>query len=351
MLNDSLLQSNDSDSLFQSFSPFSNVENTGTTITYAVLIALGLLVNIYVVIIFFMKNDKRTKFCRFLLHLSLINIGQYIGIIPYLTMDLRKIPLQNKYFESILCSISDGHSTMLVFSMASCVLLTFMSILRCELMINPFRKLINDQNLNKVFTITWLFGCLSFLPYMLSYRLDHKAGICFRKWVINDSFGFTYMSIMYTFGLIIPILAMITACIASYIKLNSGNFNENSVQKKRKNVLIRLTCLIVIFTMTWFPYSVYWLMTYTTYVVNDTDNQLKRLKVLRYVLMPSLFGGIIGPLFNIHNWAPFRKSIQEFISNCRQSTERSKKVSYAVNTKVESQTESSSNQQSDCSYY
>ena len=341
---------NNTDSFLRSNSPFREVENNATAIVYVVLIAFGLLVNVYVVIIFFMKNDKKTKFCRFLLHLSFINIGQYIGIIPYLTMDLRKMPPQNKYLESFLCSISDGHSTMLVFSMASCVLLTFMSILRCELMINPFRKLINDQNLNKVFTITWLFGCLSFLPYMLSYKLDHKAGICFRKWVISDSFGFTYMSIMYTFGLIIPILAMITACITSYIKLNSRNLKENSVRRKRKNVLIRLTCLVVVFTMTWFPYSVYWLMTYTTYVVNDKDNQLKRLKVLRYVLMPSLFGGIIGPLFNIHNWAPFRKSIQEFISNCRQLTEGSKKVSYAVNTKVENQTESSYNQQNDCSW-
>ncbi|XP_047133548.1 neuromedin-K receptor [Hydra vulgaris] len=325
---------------FQSSSPFSNFENNATIMVYFILIALGLAINLVVIIIFYFKNEKKTKFCRFLLHLSFINIGQYIGIIPYLIIDTRCILSSYKYLESLICSISDGHSTMMVFSMASCVLLFFMSVLRCEVMIKPFRKLVNNKNLYKVFLVTWLFACISFIPYILSYKLDRVSGICFRSWIISNSFGIIYMSIMYICGLVLPILAMVFACVTSYIKLNSKHLKENSVQKKRKGVLIKLTCLIIIFTLTWFPYSVYWVMTYTTYVGNNIDKQLKRLKLLRYVLMPSLAGGIAGPFFNIYHWEPFRKSVQHLYNNCRHAHEEIQPIRFYLSTKIIFQIES-----------
>ena len=302
--------------------PFGETENSVTLIIYALLIVLGLITNAYIIYVFLM-NKSRTKFCRFLLQLSLINIGQYIGVIPYLVIDLRITATYNKYYESFLCSVSDGHSCMLVFSMASCLLLTFMSILRCESMIKPFLKCINDQNLNKIFLFTWLFGCLSFIPYVLSYRLDHQAGVCLRKWIIADSFGVVYMTIMYACGMIIPLTAMITACVISYVKIYKRYSRENtltnitSIVNIRHQAIFRLINLAVIFMATWFPYSIYWVLTYTTYGANDVNKQMTRLKILRYVLIPSLLGNIAGPLLNAYYWKPFQSSVKNWISCSR----------------------------------
>nr|XP_047133543.1 putative neuropeptide Y receptor type 6 [Hydra vulgaris] len=325
---------------FQSNTPFSNFENNATVMVYVVLIVLGLIINLIVIVIFYFKNDKKTKFCRFLLHLSFINIGQYCGIMPYLIINTRSIFSTHKHLESFMCSISDGHSTMMVFSMASCVLLFFMSILRCEIMIKPFRKFVNNKNLYKVFLVTWLFACISFIPYILSYEFDRVSGICFRSWIISDSFGTSYMSIMYICGLVLPILAMTLACIISYIKLNSKHLKKTLVRKNRKSVLIKLTCLIVIFTLTWFPYSVYWVMTYTTFAGRNIDKQLKRLKLLRYVLMPSLAGGIAGPLFNIYHWEPFIKSVQHLSNNFRFANKEIQQVRFYLSSRILFQTES-----------
>ena len=322
------------------FTQVGEIEYYITLTVFSILTALGLFVNAYIVCIYVFINKVRTMFCRFLLHLSLINIGQYIGIIPYLVVDLHRVPFYSKYLESFVCSVCDGHSSMLVFSMASVLLLTAMSILRCESMISPFRRLINELNLNKIFFFTWFFGCISFIPYMLSYKLNHKVGICYRSWIISESFGFAYMTIIYISGMLIPLSVMIVACITSYFKLRTKQFNCKSLPSIRQQVLFRLITLVVVFCATWFPYSIYWLMTFTIYARNDNEKQFKRVKLLRYVLIPSLIGGVVGPVLNVLYWQPFQSHIKSIL--CFRSSKTplppKKELSFnSENTKLKSE--------------
>ena len=287
---------------------FGGVENIVSSFICAILITVGFVVNIYIVYIFLARNAMNSIFGRFLLHLCLIDLGQYIGITPYFFLSLKKVPSLNKYFESFLCSVTDGQSGMLIFSMGSCILLTFLSIMRCESINNRSKRWVSEKNVTSIFTLTWGFGSISFIPFMLSYKLDHRTGFCFRQWIFEEPFGTLYMSMLYLCGLMIPLSVMIVVCVTSYAKLYSKDLRGNVVLSIRKKVIIRLCALVAIYTMGSFPYSIYWLMMTTSFFQSNLEGQSVRLKVLRYILVPALLKTVLVPLLVARNNGPFRSS-------------------------------------------
>ena len=295
---------------------FDPVTNVILSTLYAILLTVGIGSNGFVVYMYCSKKISKTQINTCLLHLSLMNVGQHIGVIPFLSVDMNTLPSFERYTGSIICAMTHGLYGMFTFAMASVYCLTFMCVSRYLIIKKPLSGHFTIATTHKIMGACWVFGIVWSIPLLLLWKIDRRYGFCLHHWQIDERLGDTFEIFSFVIGLIIPTLVMTVTCALLVCELYRKSDKAVCVTKlkRRKRVVVLLVGLVVIFFICSIPYGVYWILVVGSYFLTFPGDVYKEIRIIRGVIVPSLLAGILNPLFYGVTGKHFRSGIKKTLS-------------------------------------
>ena len=295
---------------------FDTTIGTAIFTIHIALITVGIFGNSFIVYIL-STHATKTQINISLLHLSLMNIGQQIGVIPYLAVNIKTLPKYDSYTESVICAFTYGLYGLFSCAMASVYCLSVMCIARCLCIKKPLAGYNRKPTMYKILTVCWSFAIIWSIPHFFAWRIERKHGCCIKDWrLINKTFGDIYETLCFIIGLIIPTVIMLITYLIIICDLYSYSDATVDVvrRKHRKKIVIILGGLIAIFFTCWLPYGIYWILLIASYFTYPKD-VYKEIRIIRAVLIPSLLAGIFIPLLYGVACSDFRKRARQSITN------------------------------------
>lgn len=316
---------------------FDATTNTVYMTLSLVMIVFGILMNVVVVFLYVRKKIQRSRFNFSLLHLSASNIAQHIGLLPHLIIDLKQIPVDVSIItETLICSVTDGLTLFFMFASTSANILCFITITRYLVIKNPIKNYINGSKNTYLLCTMWLLGVIFLLPNALSWKLDHKNGFCVRGKLYSNQVTFrVYAWSMLIVGLVVPVFLMVWTYSQTvyrfYIKKPDEAHGGIQKIKYRKQVTALLGALIIVYLLSWLPYSVYWTLSIQNYFGTGINAEYKKSRIMRLTLLPCLGGSMMNVIFyGLSNYEFRQKFLTTILSVIKLSPNPSPNRRYSM---------------------
>ena len=174
-----------------------------------ILLSCGIIANLVFIYVYRHGNIQRTHFHFCLVHLGAANIGQQIGFIPWIIINLKSVYSDNPILDSIICGFTDGLTGFFVAAFVNVWIILHMSIVRYKIIKNPMANTLNNKRKSRrLFLMFWISSCLVFIPNTLTMENTKKYGFCLRTHRFTKEFTGIYRSVLSISGLVIPIFIM-----------------------------------------------------------------------------------------------------------------------------------------------
>lgn len=279
------------------------------TVTCSSILIVGLFMNACTVYMYVTKRIQQTHFNYCLKHLSITSIVQYLGFIPMLAVNLKKVPT-NGLLSKLTCGISFGLSAFFCATFVSVYIVNVMSIERFQIINKPIRNLtLSNKRNTKLFFIFWVLGIILLTPNILTYDLDQKHGICVRSYTkYGKDFIYIYSYLLVLLALPIPVIVMVGTYILTIYQLYRKK--SEARLRHRRHIVKLLGMIIGIFLVCWVPFGVWWLLGYLGNYEERMESVYKEIRIARFTLVPALCAPILNVLtFGMTNMQ-FRRSFQ-----------------------------------------
>lgn len=320
------------------FSSFSNVSVNVTTreiqseiftecveiiikVAYVLLSLAGIGGNGLVLYLIVTKKVERTALNILLANLSCADLIADISLYPYIFIDLRGFNV-NSLQGSILCNFTVGLALFFTCTVVSLQTLTTISINRYICINHPLRfEWQQSKRSAKYFVpFTWLLGIIVMIPNYISLSYKEKWAVCQREWPENIN-GTVYTFITSLLGLFVPIVVLIYTFIATIHTLRSRLSDQHSagrIRDTRQKTMRLLAWLIVLFSLCWTPFFIYWLLSRAFNVFDkDYNGDYQRMRVIRLTIMVAVGNTVADPIIYALFSEVYRTALRRFFNrNC-----------------------------------
>jgi len=289
-----------------------------TTICITIIISACSL-NAISIAMYWSERIRRTYFNFCLLNLSIANMIQQVGFLPYLVIDIRKMKSTVWYLEAARCGLLDGLSIFFTAAFVNVYIICFLSINWYRIIKKPFMKRTEKKRMFLIFCIAWLLGCVMIIPNFLRFKIDEVHGFCVRSGIFGQTFFLFYGGILFLVGLVIPVTIMsivyILILYLMYKKTNNGEFKSHTKERHRSRIIRFLGVLINIFLVCWLPFGIYWIMNVTDYFTPGIAGDYEKTRINKLVLVPCLLAGVFNIIFYGLTDQEFRRGLRYFINS------------------------------------
>ncbi|KAF7993395.1 hypothetical protein HCN44_007898 [Aphidius gifuensis] len=150
---------------------------------------------------------------------------------------------------------------MSTFGLASIGNLTVMALERWMLITNPTRPL-STRSAMYFASFVWVYALVQSLPPLLgwgSYGPEGGNVSCSVSWEIHDSttHNDSYIAFIFIFGLIIPLIIILSSYFGIIIKLKRVRQRIGSRSKRELKVTKMIGIMITAFLIAWMPYAIF----------------------------------------------------------------------------------------------
>ena len=281
-----------------------------------VLITIGIVLNLMVVLFYIMNKIRPTNFNYCLTHLSVANIVQYIGFIPYVAFDVRQFPNYhgNVIQVHVLCALKDGVALFFLGTNTSAYILLWMAIVRYKVIKNPFFTYKYTKTKSRYYIILfWFISFLLVLPNFLTLKTEGELPVCIRVFTFFGKtqfqiFGFSTMF----FGFISPVVAFIVLYVLTVIELyRSTKLTSHNRSNNRNSVLRVLGVIIFSFVVCWIPFATVWCLSASReFFDKSLAGEIHKARIYRFTFLPCLLTGISNVLCNAMCFINIRKALE-----------------------------------------
>ncbi|KAI1292006.1 Tachykinin-like peptides receptor 86C [Halotydeus destructor] len=244
------------------------------SLLFGAMVSVAVIGNAIVIWIILAHRRMRTVTNYFLLNLAIADL-----MMAAMNASFNYVFMLHSHwpFGATYCSVNNFIAHLTVFS--SVFTITAMSVDRYVAIVKPLRPRMSRKTGIIIISIIWFAGCLVSLPVLLVsttvsyiYPDGGVRTICYLQWPDGVSgaskidYIFNVVFLITTY--VIPVIAMAITypwmgCVLWRSK-TIGEINERQTVaiKTKKRIVRMLVVVVVIFTLCWFPYHLYFLVTY-----------------------------------------------------------------------------------------
>ena len=292
---------------------FTETESLVYQVVCCIIIFFGTVVNILIITMYRRNLVLHSAFNFYMVNLSLSNIVQYLGFLPYLFVKLDVFEEKNSTVGSLFCSVTDGIHFFFIAAFTTVQTLVLMSFLRYKVITSPF----NTVTLKKAklhCAVLWFVGFVIITPSLFLFEFSSDTKTCH---IVNDRLG-TVITKVYRFtlsavGLPIPLLCMTIIYLLIIHKLYTRDKStaQPTTFRKRNKITVLLGVLILVFIFCWLPFGVYFTLNNSGfYSPSNVDNESRKLRTSKLCMAPCLMAGLLNFIF----YALTNKSIRSALA-------------------------------------
>lgn len=262
------------------------------------LISTGTITNCHIIYFYWTRKIPQTHFNYCLMLLSVLNILQYVGILPYLAIPIEKVATRNYYVQSVMCGIIEGPNMFFAAANTTVFMLSFISVTRYHIIVRPFKRRVSQRTTKKMLIGFSLFTILLIVPNSLNWRLKPGHDYCVRTNYFNALVNFVYRGVLFGAGIVIPVVTMTFTYLMTIFALYSSHATpaEKSKRKHRKHVIQVLGALIAIYLLCWLPFGIYWILNSVGYYGKSVPADYRSTRVGKFVFVPCISAGFLNAL-------------------------------------------------------
>lgn len=293
---------------------FTDTRNIIFWTAYSVVITVGVLENAMVIYLYVCSYIPKTTFNLCLSHLSLINIGVHLGVIPLIVVyDQTSFQHLGKYEVSIACAVVDGFFITVANILLSSLCLCLMSVMRYLVIRKPLTGHLRKTTVNNIMISLYVLCYCCSIPELFSFEWS-DYGYCWRSWSIAPAmvwFENVWLAIVFFF----PLFTLVVSYFLIWKNLYSGNHGDATVARNihRRCVVVQLGILILVFLLCWIPITVYFILSMFGHFGFTLKEKYEEDIVVYIVVLLSLFAGIINPWCCAAFSRDFREGFQSAI--------------------------------------
>lgn len=279
---------------------FTETESLVYQVVCCLIIFFGTVVNILIITMYRRNLILRSAFNFYMVNLSLSNIMQYLGFLPYLFVKLDVFQERNSTAGSLFCSITDGIHFFFVAAFTTVQTLVLMSILRYKAIASPFNT-ITLKKAKLQCAYLWLIGFVIITPSLFLFNFSSDTKTCH---IVDSRLG-VVVTKMYRFtlsaiGLPIPLLCMTITYLLIIHKLYTRKkpTTQTATFRKRNKITVLLGVLILVFISCWLPFGVYFVLNNSGfYSPSNVGNESRKLRTTKLCMAPCLIAGLLNFIF------------------------------------------------------
>ena len=267
---------------------------------YVVLTLAGICGNGLVLFLIAAKRVERTVFNTLLVNLSCADIIADISLYPYIFVDLREFntnPLQGR----LLCNFTVGLTVFFTCTGVSLQTLTIISVNRYMCINHPLRFEWQQGRKSALCSIpvTWLISTMVMVPNYVSFVHKSKWGVCKREWPQSFN-GTAYTLITSLLGLLAPMIVLVYTYTATVITMRSRRSEPRSgdiIRVNRQKTVRLLGWLIVLFSVCWVPFFIYWVLSRAVSIFSEGYNgDYQRMRAIRLTIIAAAANTVADPV-------------------------------------------------------
>ncbi|XP_066933647.1 QRFP-like peptide receptor [Clytia hemisphaerica] len=293
-----------------------------------ILLSCGIIANLVFIYVYRHGNIQRTHFHFCLVHLGAANIGQQIGFIPWIIINLKTVHSENPILDSIICGFTDGLTGFFVAAFVNVWIILHMSIIRYRIIKNPMANTLNNKRKSmRLFIGFWISSCLVFIPNTLTMENTQTYGFCLRTHRFTKEFTGIYRSVLSISGLVIPIFIMTVVYVLVFCQFYyqaRDKFDPDFVSQVKvnhRNRVVRfLGVLVLIFICSWLPFGVYFILNTIGFFEKTMQAEYIKTRIMKLTMLPCISTAFTNVLFYTIMNPQFRKEFWNRRRHRRQNT-------------------------------
>ncbi|XP_066918051.1 QRFP-like peptide receptor [Clytia hemisphaerica] len=280
-----------------------------------ILLSCGIIANLVFIYVYRHENIQRTHFHFCLVNLGTANIGQQIGFIPWIIINLKTVHSENPILDSIICGFTDGLTGFFVAAFVNVWIILHMSIVRYKIIKNPMANTLNNKRKSmRLFIGFWISSCLVFIPNTLTMENTQTYGFCLRTHRFTKEFTGIYRSVLSISGLVIPIFIMTVVYVLVFCQFYyqaRDKFDPDFVSQVKvnhRNRVVRfLGVLVLIFICSWLPFGVYFILNTIGFFEKTMQVEYIKTRIMKLTMLPCISTAFTNVLFYTIMNPQFRK--------------------------------------------
>jgi len=321
-----------------------------TNLVYITLTCLimtfGVLVNLALARVYYKGDIQRSHFHFCLMHLGVANIGQQIGFVPWMVVDLKATYSADPLLDTVICGFTDGLSGFFLAAFVNVWSILHMSVVRYQIIKHPMManmRIATKRRSRLAFILFWVFSALLIVPNLLTFENTRVYGFCVRTHRYTREFTGVYRSLLSLAGLVVPIIIIVVVYILifrQFFHKGSNNAREeggnqgasqgganrfvSQVKRKNRNRVVRfLGVLALTFVCSWVPFGVYFILNTVGYFATGTASEYRKTRIMKWTMLPCLSTGITNVLSYTVMYPQFRKEFWRRRRHTRRTTVKS----------------------------
>jgi len=274
-----------------------------TNLVYITLTCLimtfGVLVNLALARVYYKGDIQRSHFHFCLMHLGVANIGQQIGFVPWMVVDLKATYSADPLLDTVICGFTDGLSGFFLAAFVNVWSILHMSVVRYQIIKHPMManmRIATKRRSRLAFILFWVFSALLIVPNLLTFENTRVYGFCVRTHRYTREFTGVYRSLLSLAGLVVPIIIIVVV----YILIFRQFFHKGSNNAR-----------------------VYFILNTVGYFATGTASEYRKTRIMKWTMLPCLSTGITNVLSYTVMYPQFRKEFWRRRRHTRRTTVKS----------------------------
>lgn len=312
------------------------------------IISFGVLANLALARVYYKGNIRRSHFHFCLMHLGAANIGQQIGFIPWMVVDLKTTYSPDPLLDTVICGFTDGLSGFFVAAFVNVWSILHMSIIRYQIIKHPMManmRIATKRRSRRAFILFWVFSAMLMVPNLLTFENTRGYGFCVRTHRYTREFTGIYRSLLALAGLVVPVIIIMVVYFLIFHQFYYKETNNNpraedgkqgakraagvdsfvsKVKRNNRNRVVRfLGVVVLIFLCSWAPFGVYFILNTIGFFATGAAAEYRKTRIMKWTMLPCLSTAITNVLFYTVMNPQFRKEFWRRRRHTRRTTVKS----------------------------
>ncbi|OAF70585.1 hypothetical protein A3Q56_01681 [Intoshia linei] len=284
-------------------------------IAFGIITFLGLITNIYVIVIIFAYKNLRNTFNYIIVNLAIADLS-FVCICPPLTAYY--YVAQQWLLGDVLCKFM--HYMINVTVNVSIYSLVEISLFRYIMITFNYNKQIQSMSPFKVFIIcllTWIIFGIAYIPIILSVKTN-KTNNVIRCDLISDNYRQAINLVNLVFSYIVPLILTTIFSIKIIIKIQQGQKSMKTVKKtsyiRNKKATHVIILMLLIFFLTWMPIQIHLILTiHFDYYFNSKFYFI----FIGFCHILAYSNSIVNPIIYSHHNNEFQNGLVKLWQGCK----------------------------------
>jgi len=269
------------------------------TVSTTLFLVVGASLNFYFICTYYWSRIRRTHFNYCLMHLSVSCLVQYLGFIPYISLDVQNFSARGIIADHILCALKDGLSVFFVGAFSTAIIASYITVVRYKLIKSPlYRFRLKKCKTFRFFILIWCAGFVMLMPNFFTLRSKENWPVCVRTYSSTSLLIRIYVAVTTIIAVGAPSVILVVTYILTIKQLyftQKSDVRRHSYNKSRnsKKVLRLFGIFIISMILTWLPFFYIWVRNAHGDFGKAKADEIRKARMYRFMILPSLVSGMV----------------------------------------------------------